>query len=360
MVSVLGLDIGGANTKGVFLSIYDHHFGQAKVLSKYFPIWRSGRSRLQTLLEGIKDDLIGSRGFDGVGVTMTAELSDAYWSKREGVNHILDCVEKVFTNMPIHVIDVDARLVSVEDARSKPLMVAAANWAATGWLVLGLFEDCIVIDVGSTSTSIIPVTNGAIATVGKTDLEKLLYGELVYTGSLRTNVVSIVDSVPYRGRTVPVSSEMFALSGDVHLILGNISGEDYTMETADGRGRSRRDALTRLARVVCADLEMLLEEEIVEMAEFIYSKQIDRIVEALNNVAGRTINVDRRDFTIVVTGLGRNFLAKTAAIKAGFSRIVDLEEFIGREASITTPAFGVALMVASMLLGKRIDVGSSH
>ena len=111
---------------------------------------------------------------------------------------------------------------------SQPLGVAAANWAATGWLVAQHLKNCVVVDVGSTSTSIIPIVNGQVAARGKTDLDKLLCGELVYTGSLRTNVAAIVQSIPIRNGVAGVSSELFALSGDVHLSLRQHHIEDYT------------------------------------------------------------------------------------------------------------------------------------
>jgi probable H4MPT-linked C1 transfer pathway protein len=103
-------------------------------------------------------------------------------------------------------------------------------------------------------------------------LEKLVNGELVYTGALRTNVAAIVNAVPVRGGMARVSSELFATSGDVHLVLGNIGEEDFSTDTADGRGKSRAEALARLARVVCADVEMLSEGEIVRIAEHVYRK----------------------------------------------------------------------------------------
>jgi len=47
--------------------------------------------------------------------------------------------------------------------------------------------DCIVIDVGAQLRAY-PNLNGTVVAEGKTDLEKLIAGELVYTGGLRTNV----------------------------------------------------------------------------------------------------------------------------------------------------------------------------
>jgi uncharacterized hydantoinase/oxoprolinase family protein len=58
----------------------------------------------------------------------------------------------------------------------RQLSVAAENWCATGWLVAQQLMDCVIVDVGSTSTSIVPVLNGKVVALVKTDLAKLLCG----------------------------------------------------------------------------------------------------------------------------------------------------------------------------------------
>jgi hypothetical protein len=199
MVRVIGFDVGGVNTKAAYVETEDGKVIELRTASEYFPVWRRSLDQLPVMLGGLLEQLKGSSGLDGVGLTMTAELSDAYRTKREGVHHILGCMEQILDGVPGFVLDVDAELRTVEAARREPLAVAAANWAATGWMVSQRMRDCIVVDIGSTSTSIIPVVDGEIAARGRNDLEKLMNGELVYTGSLRTNVAAIVDSISIRG-----------------------------------------------------------------------------------------------------------------------------------------------------------------
>jgi probable H4MPT-linked C1 transfer pathway protein len=254
--------------------------------------------------------------------------------------------------LPVFVLDVDATLRSVDAARSEPLKVAAANWAATGWMVAQLIKTCVIVDVGSTTASIIPVIDGRVSAVGKTDLEKLMVGELVYTGSLRTNVAAIVRSVPLRDGAAQVSSELFAQSGDVHLVLGNISEAEYTTETADGRGKTKREVMARLARVVCADIEMLTEEEIVQIAKYIHNKQVEQVAEGLNQVYSRVKSLTTAKTPVVVTGLGKDFLARTAAQKIGVDAIIDLSSLAQNDVVKASPATGVALMAASKLEGR--------
>jgi hypothetical protein len=353
VVNVLGLDIGGANTKAAFLKTQDGTVKELRTSMEYFPIWKKGKNQLPKVLEKLKKRLLDSTALDGVGVTMTAELSDVYCTKKEGVNHVLDCVNQVFNGVSTFVLDVEANLLPVKDARREPLKVASANWAATGWMISQLIKNCIVVDVGSTTTSIIPVINGKIVAEGRTDLEKLQNGELVYSGSLRTNIATIINAIPVRGMTARVSSELFAQSGDVHLLLDNIKEEDYTAETCDGRGKTRREAMARLSRVVCADIDMLTEQEIMDMAKFVYDRQVEQITGGLKQVYER-IKPLLQEKIVVITGLGRNFLARKAAEKAGFSEVIDMRELVGAEAAVMSPSVGVALMVAGSLEGKTV------
>ena len=349
MVTVLGLDIGGANTKAALITSQSGKVQTIKVAVEYFPVWREPRKLTKVLL-ALKDSL-NSQTLDCLGVTMTAELSDAYNTKREGVSQILDCVKQAFPNLLIYVLTTDAQMVPFKVAEETPLLIAAANWAATGWLVAQKNPNCVVVDVGSTSASIIPIVAGQVAAKGKTDLDKLLCGELVYSGSLRTNVAAIVHSIPIRNGCAGVSSELFALSADVHLILGNISEKQYVCETADGRGKTVSEALARLARVVCADTEMLTRREIVDMAKHVYKEQISQVAEGLSKVYNYTKKQVSGKVPIVVTGLGKDFIARKAAEKIGADIIVNLSMLIQNDAAMTTPAFGVALMTACKLEG---------
>ena len=352
MVDVIGYDVGGANTKAAYLRVRDGKCISARVAVEYFPVWKNPKKLADVLLK-LKHQLCECR-LDGIGVTMTAELSDAYQTKREGVNHILDCFMQSFANVPIYVLNTEAELELTDVALRQPLGVAAANWAATGWLVAQKLKNCVIVDVGSTSTSIIPIINGHVAACGKTDLDKLLCGELVYTGSLRTNVAAIVQSIPIRDGVASVSSELFAISADIHLILGNITIEDYITETPDGRGKTVAEASARLARVVCADTEMLTQQEIIVIAKFIYNSQIMQIAKGLAKVYSYMKSLVSIDVPIVVTGLGKSFLAGKAAKEIGVDAIVDLGTLLCREAVLATPAFGVAQMTADKLGGEAI------
>ena len=101
MVNVLGLDVGGANTKASFIETRNAKVKDLRTALEYFPVWKGGGNGLSDVLERLKDCLVDGVELDGVGVTVTAELSDAYQTKKEGVNHVLDCVCQVFEGVPV-------------------------------------------------------------------------------------------------------------------------------------------------------------------------------------------------------------------------------------------------------------------
>ena len=340
-MKALGVDVGGANLKAALLTV--EASGRLKVgtWTRYLPIWKLGREGLE---RGVKELASWAGGVDAVAATMTAELSDLYFVKREGVNHVLDCLEEAFKDVEVGVVNVKAELLSVEEARSRFMEVAAANWAASSWLAGTLLNTCVLVDVGSTTTTIAPVVDGRPASLGLNDLEKLGCGELVYTGALRTNLAAVARKVPLRGRLVRVSSELFATTGDVHLVLGHIEASDYTVDTADGRGVTRREALARLARVVCADVEMLSEEELVELARFFYRKQLEDVADAVQQVYGRLKAELGFKPPALTCGLGASFIAEPALKMAGvLSNVRRLRDYVG-EASKVAPALGAGLL----------------
>ena len=355
----IGLDIGGANIKAVKVSIENGKAVVEDAIRVYNPIWILGVESVEKRLREVRERFLGSNSKYYVGACITAELSDVFETKAIGVKTVVSIVEKVFRDsLGNYYVTSDMGLVDASKAMEKPILVAAANWAASAWLLERIaveknIRNMVFVDIGSTTTTIIPIVNGRTMVRGRTDPEKLVYGELVYTGVLRTNVCSIVDKVPYKGFFARVSSERFALSGDVHLVLGFIREEDYSTETADGRGKSFGEAVARLARVPCADTEMVSVEEVIEIARYIYEKQIWQVFEALMQIrswlASQGLKLD--DFKAVVAGIGKH-IACEACRRAGFKEVIDADNLIGYKISSVFPSYATALMVAEKVYGK--------
>ena len=314
----------------------------AAAQGRAFELQRAPAS-LSAVLEELASALTSSQGGPaGVrhAVTMTAELSQMFRSKREGVHFVLDAVAHAFPSSDVQVYAVDGRFLDPERARDEPLKVAAANWAATARAVAAAHPDAILIDTGSTTTDVIAIAAGQIAATGWTDPDRLASGELVYTGALRTPAEAIASHIWVKGRKYGVSAEGFALSGDVHVWRGELAPADYTVPTPDGRATARGLAGERLRRVICADPELVDDTGVSEIAEALARAQAARITEAVIRVRGSRAGITKA----VVTGLGA-FLAAAAARAVGLEVVYLADEF-GTDASHYAPAAAVALLLA--------------
>lgn len=317
---ILGIDIGGANTK---IASSDGKL----VELHYLPLWKN--SRLPEALLDISARLVPEK----VGVVITGELADCFPDKEAGLSYIIDAVNNAFG---------EAWFLDSSGAftKEKKRSIAAANWMASALIVGRDFGDCIFVDTGSTTTDIIPIKKGKpLAAV--TDFERLRRSELVYSGALRTNIAALLDNVDVSGASSRTSSELFAITADAYLVLGKISQDDYTCDTPDGAGKTVLDARRRLARVVCADLTEIKEEDIVSIAHQVMEKQVMDIADAINEVA-KSHELKK----IVACGLGE-FLVKEAVDEPGFD-IILMSERYGKELSKVFPAYAVARLVGEM------------
>jgi probable H4MPT-linked C1 transfer pathway protein len=332
MPATFGWDIGGVNTKVARAE------GSAvlAVRARPFELQLDPGALVEVLRELAADT--GARGDETHAVTMTAELSQMFRTKRDGVRFVLDAVVAAFPGATIVVYAVDGRFLTVADACGVPLLVAAANWTATARIVAQSVPDALLIDIGTTSTDIIPIVNGKVAALGWTDPDRLASGELVYSGAVRTPVEALAPSVPLGGREVGLSAEAFALCGDVHVWRGDLAPADYSAPTPDRRPATREFAGERLARAICADREIVDEAGVTAIADALAAAQVARIAAAITTIRERHPVLH----TAVVTGLGA-FIAERAARLAGLD-VVALASALGDDAARCAPAASVALL----------------
>lgn len=311
-MTVIGWDIGGVNTKAARIS----RDAALAARNEPFEIQRAPNTlafRLQSIAA-----TLGSVPSDTHAITMTAELSQFFRTKRDGVLYVLDAVEHAFPGAHILAYTIDGRFLELRDARDAPLLIAASNWAATAALVAPIVTEAILIDVGTTTTDIIPIVSGRVAAVGRTDPDRLLSGELLYLGSVRTPVEAIVHHVPLHDGLAGVSAESFALSGDIHVWRGDLSPDEYTAPTPDMRPATREFAGERIARIVCGDRELLDESDLDRITAFVADSMIARIAASITRVRERHPHLG----TAVIAGHG-SFLARAAARRAGLRVATD-------------------------------------
>jgi len=299
---VIGIDVGGANLKVVDSSGVHIH---------YCPLWQE--APIQELLNPYA-------GSENAAVVMSGELADCFSSKQEGIDFIVSEVKAVFPDAIFYGMDGKFHTSAVPQ-------LAAANWLAMADLLKEQYPDAVLVDMGSTTTDIIPL-NAFDSMIGQTDLTRLQQGYLVYCGLLRTNIATLIQVAEVNGLNTPVSTEYFASTGDAYVSLNRIEPSDFSSDTADRKGTDRRSCLRRLARVVCADLEEIGESGALDIARSVYKTQMNLIKSAVQKIV---LHHGARQ--IIAVGIG-------SALVAEWTGGIDLSAELG-EFTDAMPAYAV-------------------
>jgi probable H4MPT-linked C1 transfer pathway protein len=316
---IVGLDIGGANLKAATAT--------GAAVSRRFALYRQP----ERLPEELSALLASFSAITALAVTMTGELCDCYPSRAAGVLAILRAVETVAAGRSVRVYQTDGRLAGLDEARTTPLLSAASNWLALATVAARLAGPgpALLLDIGSTTTDIIPLLDGQPCPQGRTDPERLRSAELVYQGVRRTPVCSLLGTGG--------AAEFFATMHDVYLLLGKITPDATDTDTADGRSATVEAAHARLARMLLGDAETISFAECHTLATWLATAQRTTLSVALELVARR---LPAPPETVVLSGSG-HFLAKEIADTLG-ARQIDLGEAWGTERTVAACAVAVA------------------
>ena len=339
---VVGIDIGGANLKycGIGTDVSAARTkadpADAGARSTFFPMWqRSGE-----LAAALADDLVKMGSIESLAITMTGELADCFTDRRVGVQHIVEHVIQAARQIGVSDIwfyAVDGRFYDAPSAINRPDLIAAANWhALANYVGQDICRDGVLADIGSTTTDIIPIADGHVATEAQTDHDRLIEGSLVYIGCRRTPVCAIVDHLTLRGQSANVMNELFATIDDARIVLGSIGESPSDTDTADGKPRTVVCAANRLARMIGLDRRTVSSEDAVELATQIVEKAKSMVAHSLSHFR------QQEQRQIIVSGHAPDLLDLPDE-----DTTVLLAEVLGEHVSRCAPAYAVAKLFAS-------------
>lgn len=328
--TVIGLDIGGANLK------YADSRGRTHCTE--FPLWQRPEDLRRQLITDLEEFISGE--IVGVAAVMTGELADCFVDRGQGVTHIVEHLDAAASTLglpqPLYYT-AEGFLHDSPRAIMEPDLTAAANWHALATFVGRKHaSDGWLIDIGSTTTDIIPLRNGIVATKSQTDFDRLAAKELIYLGGGRTPVCSIIDSLHVDGRAVPVMREVFATMDDVRILLGFTEEAPSDHQSADGKPRDRPHAANRIARMIGLDHRRV---DVGQATDF--SKQIHAAARSILSDATAKIP---RDAVVVVSGHARDLLEEAIDGK----QVIDLTQQLGSGVSRVAPAYAVAKLLSSV------------
>jgi probable H4MPT-linked C1 transfer pathway protein len=330
-MSWVALDIGGANLKAA------DGLGWARVVP--FALWKHP-AELPAELAALIDSAPTS---ERIAVTMTGELCDCFATKADGVRQILAAVAAAANGRGVAVYLVDGRLVPTTQACELFRLAAASNWHALAQFACQFVrgEMGVLIDIGSTTTDIIPLIAGQPRPHGWNDTDRLKSGELVYMGVGRTPICAITRSLPWRGRTCPVAAELFATAADAYVTLDCVPEQPEASTTADGRPLTKQFARARLARMICSDSSEFTTLDALEAAKHVQEVQLAELDRALRQVIENLSGVPQ---SIVVSGTGE-FLGKRLVERSlSGANVISLGDHLGPAVAVAATAHALAVL----------------
>ena len=347
---IVGLDIGGANLKAaVWLSNQE-----VRGASLNFPMWKQP----DQLAEGVRQLLVTLGKTDhqtiDLAITMTGELADCFATRREGVSRIIDQLSQVVSPDRLGIYTVDGRWFTAEQAQRDPWTVAASNWhALASWLAqwpptAHAFQCGVLIDIGSTTIDILPVSGGRLATGARTDRDRLEQSQLLYSGMRRTPICAVLPRFVLDGVSVPVMAELFATSDDAYVCLGLVDEAPHDVDSADGRPRTKPFAAARLARMIGEDAERLTDSQVHSLAQQVINAQATQLAQAIKvNLLQVCGGMHRPMVTVdlphlICSGHGLPLFEQTIRTVSMPCRVVRLNEHVDEEVSRSAPAAAVA------------------
>jgi (4-(4-[2-(gamma-L-glutamylamino)ethyl]phenoxymethyl)furan-2-yl)methanamine synthase len=275
-------------------------------------------------------------------------LADTFSSRAEGVAGLTGAALRELNPSRVVVYAGRAGFVTPADAVNHVADIASANWFASASVLGKRIGSSLLMDTGSTTTDIVPVVNGTVAAHGYTDAERLVKGELVYTGLVRSFLMATAEQVPFAGSWSTLIRENFSTMADVHRILGSLPDGADQMASADGRAKTIAASQARLARIVGRDAEDTDPSAWIALARYFVEKQIRAITD------GGMLVLSRRELPasapIVVAGIGADLLREVARRLSreciDFDAFIDVSPGARPTVSAVAPAASVAILGA--------------
>ena len=247
--AVFGWDVGGAHVK---VSMADAAGAVLDVAQWACPLWQ-GLDHLERTIDLVFERWPAARTDAALhAVTMTGEMVDLFEDRAHGVQAIAAALAQRL-GPRLRFYAGDAGWLTPQSCADGWRSVASANWLATASWIASRVPDALLIDIGSTTTDIIPIAGGGVVARAATDAGRLATGELVYQGVVRTPLCGLAQRIEFAGETVNVMNEWFATTADVYRLTGELAPHYDLYPSADQGPKTEAASRTRLARMIGRD-----------------------------------------------------------------------------------------------------------
>jgi uncharacterized hydantoinase/oxoprolinase family protein len=371
--TLIGWDIGGAHVKAALL-----RNGRLEAVRQWpCALWQGLH-----LLDAVLDDALA--GWPQAGpvshaVTMTGEMVDLFDSREDGVIRLVRHLARRL-GPGLRLFGSTGEWLASGEAADRWQELASANWAATARMVAGRLhgqtesrtesrtEDrtdghtagriagAMLVDIGSTTTDLVPLAGGRVLTVGSSDAQRLQTGELLYQGAIRTPLCALAGKIEFRGARYNVMNEWFATTADVYRLTGELDPAHDQHPAADGGDKDVHGSCRRIARMIGHDAGDAALEDWQAFARQWRRHQLERLQAELQRVESAPARACARSpigpaagsMPLVGAGCG-SFLVRALAQSLqrdyiAFDALIDAPPALRGWAGVCAPAVAVAVL----------------
>ncbi|EHR71863.1 putative H4MPT-linked C1 transfer pathway protein [Burkholderiales bacterium JOSHI_001] len=339
--SVIGWDVGGAHVKACWVQQ-----GRVHAVAQWpCPLWQG----LQHLDAAIAQaQALWPLADAHHGLTMTGEMADLFPDREAGVAALAARLAQHLGPSLVIYAGAAGWLPAGRAARHWR-GVASANWRLTAeWLARQL-GDAVLVDIGSTTTDLVPLHGGQVASRCEDDAQRLAHGELVYQGVARTPLCALGPQVRFDGDDVNLMNELFATSADVYRLTGDLDPAHDQHPAADGAAKDKLATQQRLARLIGRDARDASDAQWLALAHTFRQRQVAEIHRNLQRVlAGADLPAAA---PLVAAGCGAFLVPELAATvgrpQASLVAMLPLDELTAADrawAGVCAPAVAAALL----------------
>ncbi len=340
-----GWDVGGAHLK---VSLADLDGTVLDVGQWACPLWQ-GLDHLNRTIDLVFARWPSARDDDAEhAVTMTGEMVDLFPSREDGVRILVAALNERL-GPRLRVYGGAQGWIEPDECGAAWRSVASANWLATASLVATSLASAILVDIGSTTTDIVPIEGGRVAARAADDAGRLATGELVYLGVVRTPLCGLAQRIAFGGAQVNVMNEWFATTADVYRLTGELDPDCDLQPSADHGPKTEAASRVRLARMIGRDAVDASDAGWRAVAHEWRALQLRET--ALNLARVEAAHPSLAHAPIVGAGCGR-FLARALAREEGRGYI-DFATLAGASARLADWAATCAPSVAVALLATQ-------
>ena len=331
---IIGWDVGGAHLKAALL---DANGDLVNVMQVPCALWR-GLSELESAIDLILSKFKHQPALHAI--TMTGELVDLFASRQAGVRAISRTMEGKLTGSKRLYAGQSTTdtskptFVAFDDVDQHWQTIASANWLASATYIglqlkqLKKYKHSLLIDIGSTTSDFVLLQNLQPACLGFTDATRMQTEELVYTGVIRTPLMTLTQKIKFKNSMTSVAAEYFATTADIYRLTGDLQMVDDMADTADGQDKSELASARRIARMIGHDIEDATLVDWIELAYAFRSEQLMRLnTVARNHLSRMKNNHQTSEILMIGAGVGC-FLVKEISSSMNI-QYVDVAQLIG-------------------------------